>query len=291
MSFPVLSISGQPTNATVTCGSSPYTFSVQAAGSSGYTYLWQVSVNGGSTFTDCPEGRYYAGVTTATLTTTPEQKKWLRCIVGDACGATVTSSTAALLFPVLALSRQPANVTVTCGSSPYTFSVQATGSTGYTYLWQVSTDGGVNFYDCPESRYYAGVTTATLTTTPEQQKRLRCVVSDACGQTIISSVATLSFPVLSVTRPANITLPCGSSTWGTFSVVASGTTGYSYQWQVSVDGGVTFSDCIEGRYYAGTTTATLTTTPEQTKWLRCVVNDLCGTSVTSGTAAFIIQCP
>jgi uncharacterized repeat protein (TIGR02543 family) len=292
MSVSVLSVTS-PTDVNVPCGSTAsQNFSVVASGSSGYTYQWQWNTDGGSTYTNCPESRYFAGTTTAQLTTTPDQKKWLRCVITDGCGIQVVTGTAVMSVPVLSVTS-PTNVNVPCGSTATQyFSVVASGSSGYTYQWQWNTDGGNTYSNCPESRYFAGTTTAQLSTTPDQRKWLRCVVTDGCGIQVITGTALMSVSVLSVTSPTDVNVPCGSTASQNFSVVASGSSGYTYQWQWNTDGGSTYSNCPEGRYYAGVTTATLTTTPEQNKYLQCVVRDACGNNVTSSAAyLYIAPCP
>src|SRR5262249_56422747 len=109
-----------------------------------------------------------------------------------------------------------------------------------------SSDGGVSFSDV------AGATSATLTFSAsgaDNGKEYRARFSNSCGANVASSAATLtvnSAPVVTL-NPASQAVCPGNVT---FSAAASGTPSPSVQWQVSTDGGVSFSDV------AGATSAT-----------------------------------
>jgi hypothetical protein len=62
--------------------------------------------------------------------------------------------------------------------------------------------------------------------------------------------------------PANRTITAGQTT--TFAVVAEGNPAPTYQWQVSTNGGTSFTNLTDGAPYSGTTSATLTVTEATT---------------------------
>lgn len=87
------------------------------------------------------------------------------------------------------------------------------------------------------------------------------------------------------TQPSNESAPVGSPV--TFSVVASGSGTVSYQWQVSSDGGATWTDVTDGGFYAGAGTSTLSVSSVSSAMnglrYRCATTDSTGTRL-SGVA-------
>jgi hypothetical protein len=158
----------------------------------------------------------------------------------------------------------------------------ATGQ-GTTYQWQVSTDGGLTFVNMP------GETGATLTltgvTAALDQYQYQVIVT-GCATSVTSSPATLTIATAgSITgQPSNATVCVGSD--ATFTATA---TGSSYQWQVSTDGGATFTD-IAG---ATTTTLTLTgvTAAMNNNQYHLVVGSCGSSTITSNNATLTVTAP
>lgn len=91
-------------------------------------------------------------------------------------------------------------------------------------------------------------------------------------------------------NPVNRTIDEGSST--TFSISASGQ-GLTYQWQVSEDGGTTWSDCTNGTYYNNVSSSTLTVRDApfslDGNLYHCAVSGTCPSPVTSESAMLTIR--
>ena len=104
------------------------------------------------------------------------------------------------------------------------------------------------------------------------------------GPVFLLSPVVAVGPTIS-TQPTNDSTPIGSG--ATFSVVASGAGTVSYQWQLSTDGGGTWTDVIDGGAYAGAGTSTLALSAVSGAMngyrYRCEVTDSTGTRV-SGIA-------
>jgi hypothetical protein len=139
-----------------------------------------------------------------------------------------------------AVGTPPSDVTA-CVGGDITFTPTITG-TNPTYQWQVSNDGGLTFNNI------SGATNATYTINNAglgiSGNKYRVIVTNDCPSTAISLSATLT-----VTNPPNIVSEPIAQTicaGGNVSFVAqtSGTV-QSYQWQVSADGGTTFTN-IQG---------------------------------------------
>ncbi|TMI61539.1 MAG: T9SS type A sorting domain-containing protein [Bacteroidetes bacterium] len=158
---------------------------------------------------------------------------------------------------VVTPTAQPANTTL-CNGSGGSISVTVTG-TNPTYQWQVSTNGGANFSNVSNGPSYSGVTTATLSilsaTTAMNNYQYRVVLNGTCtplNTPSAAAVLTINTPGAITTNPPVTGKVCvGSNT--SFTVAASGNNP-TYQWQVSTDGGINYSNI------AGQTGATLTIT-------------------------------
>ncbi len=270
-------ITTQPSNVTAAAGSGNATFKVAASGS-GLSYQWQVSTNGGTTWSNSPA----TGNKTATLSvpvTADRNGYKYRCNVTNS-GGTTTSSAATLTVtggkPVI--STQPANAQAKAGTN-VTFKVVATGS-GLTYQWQVCEAGKTTWKDSPAT----GNQTATLTvpaTASRNGYKYRCIVKNS-GGTTTSSAATLT--VLAITtQPKDKLVSAGGST--TFTVAATGT-GLTYQWQVSTNGGSSWSDSPADGNKTAALTIPVTSSRNGYKY-RCIVK-MGSLSVTSTAATLTV---
>src|SRR5262249_41960410 len=112
------------------------------------------------------------------------------------------------------------------------------------------------------------------------------VVSGDCTGPVTSSAASLTLnaaPSIS-SQPANQTVCAGNN--ATFSVSVSGTPAPSIQWQVSTNGGASFSDI------SGATASSVTITNAQLSqsgnFYHAVATNLCG-SITSSNATLTVN--
>ncbi len=280
-------ITSQPANQTVCVGSNA-TYSVTATGASGYQ--WQVSTTGcGGTFTNI------GGATSASYTVTGATAGLTgygyRCLVSGQCGTT-TSSCATLTVNVApAITSQPGNLTV-CSGSAASFSVTATGS-GISYQWEMSTNGGTTW--TPIGGANAATYTIASTTVGMNNNQFHCIVSGTCTPSATSNAATLTVgsSVTVTSNPANQTICEGTGT--SFTAAASGS-GLNYQWEVSTNGGTTWSNVTNGGTYSGatTTTLTLTNTPPtfNTYRYRCnITSPPCTPGITSAATLTVNTFP
>ncbi len=277
-------VSVQPADVAAT-SSGTADFSVTATGTS-LRYQWQVSSDG-SNWQDI------AAATSPTLHLTAvaasDAGKRYRVVVSNSLSS-VTSSPATLT--VAAASAKPAITTQPLAQSAITgqavtFTVAATGSPAPTYQWQLSSDGGVSFSNisgATGSSYTLASTAAT-----DSGKRYRVVVSNSQGTvTSIAIALTVSAGVTpSVVSDAVEVIAnypdndFGAVRTGTFAVAATGTPTPSYQWQVSVDAGLSYTNVN------GATASSYTTPPvgkaDNGKLFRAVISNVLGT-VTSHPA-------
>ncbi|MEI8058631.1 MAG: T9SS type A sorting domain-containing protein [Ferruginibacter sp.] len=292
-----LVINSQPIGATV-CQTFNTSFSVAVSGT--VSYQWQVSTNGGALYNDITNGGIYSNATTATLdlSSVPvnANNNLYRCTVSGSC-PTINSSSALLRVNTLPLiTTEPTSSAVLCASQNTSFTIAAIG-TGINYQWQVSTNGGIIFSNLTNGGVYSNVTTPTLSITGALTAmntfQYRCKVNGTCPTYDSSNIATLSVytPIAISANPSGTTV-CENSN-ASFNIVASGTSPI-YQWQESSNGGVSFTNIINGGVYSGATAATLNLAGVgfslNNVQYRCIVNGAapCG-SVNSGTATLIVN--
>lgn len=120
-----------------------------------------------------------------------------------------------------------------CSSANTTFSITATGATGYQ--WQVNTGSG--FTDITNGAPYSGATTNTLTitgaTTGMNGYLYRCVAYNptiSCFTNSNSGTLNVSLPVTSVASQTNVSCNGGSNGAASVTTATGGVGPYTYNW-------------------------------------------------------------
>jgi len=149
-----------------------------------------------------------------------------RVVVTNSAG-TVTSQEATLTVNATAptITKQPVAITKDAGTNGTLFTVSAAGTAGFTYQWQLN---GVDIPGATLYYYYKS------NIQQSNAGAYRVIVTNSVGS-VISEVATLTVNETAPTitkQPVDITKDAGSSTT-LFSVTASGTTPFTYQWQLN----------------------------------------------------------
>ena len=255
---PLASFDFVPTTATTLgCGANTGSVTIATTATGGFVTPISLTSTGapaGTTLTFVPNPLTPGNSTVATITGASSLAPGTYTInVTGTAGAVIKTTTVSFIVPVVApvINTQPSAQTV-CSPNGASFSVAASGL-GLTYQWQVSTNGGTSYTDI------AGATGATYsiaaTTGALNGNRYRVNVFSTCSPTTPTVSAAA---LLTVNTPATITgqpvaqSGCSLTTYS-FSVTAtSGINTPTYQWQVSTDGGATFTNI------PGETNATLT---------------------------------
>jgi hypothetical protein len=120
-----------------------------------------------------------------------------------------------------------------------TFTAAGSGNPTATVQWQVSTNGGASFSNI------AGATGTTLTlnsTTASQNGYLyRAVFTNSLGSTTTAAATlTVQFAPAVTANPVSQSVSAGQSV--TFTAAANGNPTPTVQWQVSTDGGATYTN-------------------------------------------------
>ena len=270
-------ITTNPANVTVAAGA-PAMFTAAASGTPTPTVQWQVSTSGGA-FTNV------SGATSTTLSIAVTAgamngNKYQAVFTNAAGSATTTAATLTVTGgnTTPAITTNPANVTVTAAATA-TFTAAASGSPTPTVQWQVSTNGGATFTNV------SGATSTTLsitsTTVAMNGNEYRAVFTNAAGSAT-TTAATLTVNAANTaptitTNPANVTVNAGGT--ATFTAAASGSPTPTVQWQVSTNGGTSFTNV------SGATSTTLsltsTTTAMSGNKYRAVFTNTAGSATTT----------
>jgi hypothetical protein len=164
--------------------------------------------------------------------------------------------------PQITALSPPSFINSICEFSNTGFGVTATGA-GLAYQWEVSTDNGSSWNNVVNGGNYSGATNATLfiSNTPPSfhEYQYRVVVTGTCAPPVTSVAGTLLVGSVAITsNPPPTTDVCdGGNT--SISVTATGNS-LMHTWEVSTNGGVSWSLVSNGGVYSGATTATLNIT-------------------------------
>ena len=201
--------------------------------------------------------------------------------------------------PPVVITSQPTDQIV-CDGDIAQFSVNT--SNADIFQWQVSSDNGTTFNDFSNGGIYSGTGTSMLTINPTNtsldgyQYRLKSSTSINTCPPVISNAAVLSVGgFVSITsQPIDTNVFVGDT--ANFSVIASYAN--AYQWQVSIDNGVSFTNLIDDANYSGVTSSSLTISNFDIEFsgyfYRVVASNstpACPSSETSSTATLTVLVP
>ncbi|HYC77026.1 MAG TPA: immunoglobulin domain-containing protein, partial [Planctomycetota bacterium] len=253
------SITAQPTPQSVCLGAQA-SFSVTAAGTPPLTYQWRKGAAN------------IAGATAATYvipSTGSGDAGTYSCVVTNGCTSTTSNGAALTVSSAPAILTNPASQTV-CSGGFVIMSVSASGA-GLTYQWRKD---GATLAGAVASGYVA------TGLTPASSGVYDCVVTNGCGSAT-SAGATLTVngvPTVTSQPQPQSACPGGSAS---FTVVASGSTNYAYQWRKNGSnvGGATAATYVIPVVAAGDAAS-----------YDCVITTTCG-STTSAAAALTLDGP
>ena len=197
------------------------------------------------------------------------------------------SNVAITVAPTLV--TRPTSQTVQAGQT-VSFTATATGTPDPTVQWQVSTNGGLTYTDV------SGATSTTysfVAAESDNGKRFRAVFTNAAGSVRTGSVRLTVTPPTPTTPPTTVpTITANpqdqSVTAGqtaSFTAAASGTPAPTVQWQVSANGGQTYT-VIDGA--TSTTYSFVTTTNDNGKRFRAVFLNSAGFAVSNVVQVVVV---
>jgi hypothetical protein len=258
------SVSTPPTAETGNIGGSA-TFTVGGKSNLAITYAWYLN-NVALTDGTQADGSVVSGSATSSLTISglaaDENGANLTVGLTNAAGSTTSSPATLTVDLPPSIATQPQSVAISSGQNA-TFTVEASSQTPTTYGWQIEVPDTGYWQFVQNTGEYSGATTASLTITGDtgglNGAQVRCVVYNNQGSAT-SNPATLtvsSAPIINL-QPSSETVVLGTPT--TFSVSSLSSPAPTYQWQVSSDGGSTWSNESDGSGILGSATPTLAIT-------------------------------
>jgi hypothetical protein len=250
---PVLTAQPESQSATV---SSTATFSVAASGVD-LSYQWQRSTDGAVSWTNLTVGSS-ASYSIPAVEASMNGHQFRVIVRSGAFDVTSSAATLTVSLPALpAISVQPAPATSLAGGSA-AFSVTASG-TNLSYRWQGANGTGW-------SDLVPGSATATLSLSglavSDSGRQFRVIVSNA-GGSVTSEVATLTVTPIGVAptllaQPQDINVVTGQ-TAAFVVIVGGGEPAPALRWQLSTNGGATWTDiagATDASYVTPSTVAT-----------------------------------
>ena len=241
-------ITTQPLN-DVNCVGTSINLSISENG--GSTYQWQISTDGGTIFSNLTNNAVYSNVTTTTLIindNTGLNGNMYRVVVNEINNLCPTTSTFSTLTvnPILI-------PTITCGISTaasVTFNWNSlVGVTDYDITYRINggtiQNGGnilINTFAV------TGLTAGDIVDITVTPNGTGCFTDGSGTCTAINCTP----PTINTQAVDDINCEGNPIT---FTVTETG--GTSYQWQISTDNGITFTNLLDGGIYSGATTATL----------------------------------
>lgn len=276
------SVTDQPDDTTVASGSTVQ-FTSTASADPAPTVRWELAEPGSAVFTTI------SGATATTVdlgvVNLADSGTQVRAVFTNAAGDTVSDAatlTVALVAPVV--STNPSDPSVASGD-PVTLEAAAYSEVPATVQWQVAPPGGP-FTDV------LGATGTTYTFTAEflqDQYRYRAVFTNPAGSTPTTEATLTVTPEgpQVTSSPTDVTVEEGDP--ASFSASATGDPVALVQWQVSADGGTTFTDVVGAQL--DTYTIPVTGRTQHLTLYRAVFSNLAGTVTTSPASLEVLYAP
>jgi hypothetical protein len=232
----LLSLLTSPTNQVINVGQK-VTFSASATGTPTPSVQWQVSLDGGQTYSNI------SGATSTTLSftaTAGQNGQLYRAVFSNSSYQLSTPAARLTVNANLQLGTLAQTLTVAQGTT-VTITTAASSNPAALVQWYVSTNKGKTYSPIP------GANSLTLTFTAQQSDSgnlYQAIFTSTHSSTKTAAVTlTVDLPPAVISQPASVSVAAGKK--ATFSAAASGTPAATVQWQVSTDGGKTFTN-IQG---------------------------------------------
>lgn len=258
-----LSIKTQPSDVTFDPAGDEVCFAVKATGGKApYTYEWSYKYNAlgwkqlGSNVEGYNKSELYLDTASVYLTDGAQ----FRCKITDANGDSVISNTAEATAKdtELEITKQPEDILDGKPDTTYYFTVTVSGGkVPYTYQWEWGEGGN---WSKPSSGIPSAKTDkfslSLSSAVKDQTVDVRCIITDADGNTVTSKAATLLVPAsnIDIGMPASLDAKANETVTVTAASVTGGKAPYTYKWTYDVGGDYDF-DPVAGATNSKTVSA------------------------------------
>jgi len=258
---------------------------------------WQVSSDGGTSWNNVVNGGDYDGATTDSLSifgNTLLDGNLYRLVVTNSCGSDTSTNIPLFVSERPGFDGGPSDITA-CAGDADSFFASVNGDV-IAFIWEVSSDAGATWNQVFDGGIYSGATTNSLDisdVTGLDGYLYRLILDGDCVNDTATVSVTVYSPAIVATDPSDTTVCDGVP--ALFVVVPqTGQSAYNIQWQESTDGGVTWTNLVEGFPYTGTTNDSLsiaTTISLDTYQYRAYIQDpyACFAADTSSPAELTVN--
>jgi len=166
------------------------------------------------------------------------------------------------------------------------FTVGVTGN-GLVYQWYYSSDHGSTWTKCTSPGYNTDTLQVALRAY-RNGYQYKCVITDAFGESVASNVVSMTVKASEITivhQPESVENAVLSQLYQ-FTVVAEGDN-LTYRWELSTDGGESWTISYLGGYNTDTLFFSVTAA-RASKLYKCVITDAAGNSVETNTVSVTI---
>jgi hypothetical protein len=281
-------------NPTTICLNSP-TGNMTLQNYTGQVLRWEKRLNGAASWTSIPNT---ANITTYSDTPSVAGTWEYRAVVGNGSCSEAFSSSKSFDVPNLTITLVSNNASGCQNNSNTLFSYTATtGNANRVYIDFDSAAAAAGIQQHQDFGVSSGGGTITIQytwgTAPGVYNGVITVVKDnpfcksSTTYPVTVTISSSTAPISISNQPSNKSICAGANT--SFSVVTSGV---SYRWQVSTNGGANYSNLSNGGVYSNVTTATMNITSATAAMnnymYRCVISG-CSTPTTSNAGILTIN--
>jgi len=211
------------------------TFEATASGVPAPTVQWELSTNAGGSWS--PVTGATSNQLTIASTNTSESGDEYRAVFKNVAGQATSKAATLTVQRLPAVTKDPASVTVEEGQGA-SFEAAASGFPAPTVQWEVSTNAGSTWSQIKGAT--SGQLTIASAKTSENGNEFRAAFTNAAGKATSTAATLTVHNAPKVTKqPANATVEVGQN--ATFEAAASGFPAPTVQWEVSSDGGGSWS--------------------------------------------------
>lgn len=214
----------------------------------------------------------------------------VRVVVRNALGQQISDAATLVVHPLPAsplFTLAPSDVIVPVGQ-PTTFNAVAVGDPAPTLQWQTAFETIGPWTDIGGAT--GGTYTIAATAPTDDGRLVRAVATNANGSTFAAATLSVSATALAPgfsEQPADVNSATGSA--ATFRARGYGAPSVTYQWQISTDGGATFSN-VNGAT-SRTYSTSQTSAADNGKGLRVVVTNSLGSAISRVAQLAVIDPP